>query len=128
MVAPLARQSLLLAAGGAFLLAYPSHALSYTVPAAYEVELVRWLGVALLGLAGIRPWALGVGGRPATRMRRWTRITLFALVLYVFTTNPIFLIVGFSTVVGASLDAGVERSTIAAEELLARLVPQTETE
>lgn len=117
-------QPFVLAACGLFIMAYPGLALSYTTPAPYELEVMRWVGLALVGLAITRPWALATGGDPAKRMRRWTSTSAGLGVLYVVVTNPVFLIGGFATLVAAVLDAGVERATQAAHDLLIRLTEE----
>lgn len=114
-------ESLALAAFGMIALLYPRVPLGFTTPEPFEVEIMRWAGLAVLGLAAIRPWAIRSGGGPTRRMRRWTAVAVLAGILNVLTTNPLFLIVLFSAVVGAVLDATVQRATTAAYDLLARL-------
>lgn len=106
---------------GLLALFHPSYVPNYRTPAPYELEIVRWLGLVLIGLAWIRPWALRTGGDAAARMRRWTGLAGLSTALYVLTANPLFLVIAFASVVAATLDAMVERSTAAANAMLARL-------
>jgi hypothetical protein len=114
-------QSVTLAAVGLLGLLRPTYLLSYTTPEPYEIEIVRWTGLGLVCLAAIRPWALRSGAAPARRMRLWTGAAGTTGFLYVVSANPLFLVVAFASVVAATLDAALERSTNAADELLVRL-------
>ena len=102
----------------------PRVALIWMTPERYEMELMRWAGLAVICLAAVRPWALAEGGDAATRMRRWTGVAFGAGLLYVVTTNALFLVVGFATVAAAVLDTAVERASRAANEVLARLAEE----
>ncbi len=99
----------------------PAFLLGFSRPEPYEVAIMRWMGAAALGLAAIRPWAVQIGDDPARRMRRWNGATVTLTVLYLATTNPLFLMLAFATLAASVLDAVVERAITASEDLLRRL-------
>ncbi len=118
--------SLLLIVGGLLAALAPSFVLAFSRPEPYEVGIVRWIGAAALVLAAVRPRALRMGDAPARRMRRWNGTTIGLALLYVVTTNPLFLILAFATLAASVLDAGVEWATIAAEDLRQRLLEEAD--
>ncbi len=113
--------TVVLVLGGLLAALAPAVVLGFSRPEPYEVGIVRWMGAAALGLAAVRPWALRMGDDPARRMRRWNAATIGVALLYLVTTNPLFLILAFATLAATVLDAGAEWATIAAEELRQRL-------
>lgn len=110
-----------LALVGAVGLLYPAVVLGFTIAEPYELEIMRWTGLSLLATAPMWLWATRRGGSQARRLSRWVRTATIASLLFVLTTNPIFLLVAFSLVVAGLLDAMLERGTLAAFELMARL-------
>ena len=107
---------------GVAMAAAPGLVLSHTAPAPFELEVLRWAGAALIGLALTRPWALVQGGSTAARMQRWTRLTVASALLYVTTTQPLFLVVGFCFLTAGALDGAMERATLSTRELITRLI------
>lgn len=106
---------------GAIALLYPTIVLGFTQSEPYEAEITRWVGLGLIGAAGMWSWAQRLGGVPARRLTRWLRAAAGSALLFVLTTNPVFLVIGFALLIAGVLDAMLERATIAAFDLMARL-------
>lgn len=106
---------------GAVALLYPAVVLGFTEAQPYETQIMRWLGLVLLGATVMWPWAQRHGNDPARRLRRWLRAAAVFGLLLVLTTNPMFMVLAFTVVTAAVLDAMLERATITSFELMAQL-------
>ncbi len=106
---------------GAVALVYPAVILGLVEAEPYEMEIARWTGLGLIGAATMWAWAQQRGFGVARRLRRWLRTAAFAGLLFLLSTNPIFLVVAFALLTAGVLDTMLERVTIAAYELMSRL-------
>ncbi len=113
-------QSAFIGAVGFLMAVVPGYAVGFMTSDPWEIEVLRWAGLLMLGLAMIRPWALATGDDAAYRMRLSCRLALALGVVYFVMTEPLFLILGFSVLAASVLDAAIERASRASEEFLAR--------
>ncbi|NNL69690.1 MAG: hypothetical protein HKO70_06990 [Acidimicrobiia bacterium] len=108
---------------GMALAVLPSAVLELVAQQQWEVDLLRFSGVFIAGLGLLRPRTLRNASVAARRLPRW----LLALWLtgggYLLWGRPLFLVLAFALVVGATLESAVEQAHIASEGLRRRLDP-----
>lgn len=89
----------------------------------WEVVLARALGLLGLSLLAALPWANGATLDVQKRLRNWSIPGLAASAVYLISADPIYLILGFCLLTGATLDTWTARAHVASETLRARLRP-----
>lgn len=101
----------------------PAPVFSIVAATPWEVMLLRALGLISLSLLAALPWVATAGIDIRKRMRRWSIPGVSASVIYLISADPIYLILGFSLLTGATLDVWTARAHLASESLRARLRP-----
>ncbi len=110
-------------AAGLALALLPSAVLDLVASEAWEVDLLRFTGVFVVTTGLLWGRTKRHGGPLARRMARWVLgAWLFGGGFLVFG-RPLFLVLSFSLLVGATLDSAVEHVHVAADNLLRRLDP-----
>jgi hypothetical protein len=99
----------------------PSAVLASVASAEWEIELLRFFAVAVVGLALVWPWAMNWGGAPARRLRRWSALATFGAALYLVGDQQLYLILAFSFLVAGVLNGGLDRAVAASDSLRAEL-------
>lgn len=105
----------------AILLPAPVFSIVATTP--WEVVLLRALALISLSLLAALPWVSTATIDIRRRMRRWSIPGVTASALYLISADPIYLILGFCLLTGATLDVWTARAHLATESLRARLRP-----
>lgn len=106
---------------GLALLLLPASFFAPVATDAWEVDLIRFAGLAVIGLALLWPWATAQEHEVRRRTRRWTGAAFVAAVLYPLTANSVFLLLGFALVTGGVLNISMERAERASQALSRRL-------
>jgi hypothetical protein len=99
----------------------PSAAIRTVASTDWEVELVRYFAIAVVGLVLIWPWAMRQGGAPARRLRRWVALAALGGALYLMGDEQLYLIMAFACLVAGVLNGGVERAMAASDALRAEM-------
>ena len=111
---------------GAGLAFAPSSVLGAVASTEWEVDLVRFFAVTLVGLSLIWPWAASHGGAPARRLRWWATLAALGAVLYVMDDQQLYLIMAFACLVAGVLNGALERAIAASDALRAELERRNE--
>ncbi len=106
----------LLFAGAGVALA-PSPVLGGVASAEWEIELVRYFGLAVVGLAVLWPWAMRRGGASARRLRSWVVLAALGAALYLIGDQQLYLIMAFACLLAGVLNGGMERAIAASDAL-----------
>ena len=83
----------------------------------WMVALVRMTLLVGASVVAVRQWALEQGDVVALRLRRWLLLSLPTIGWYVVARHPLYLILGFTFLVGAALDMWVARAHLASEQM-----------
>jgi len=102
---------------GAGLAVAPSPVLGGVASTEWEIELVRYFGVAVVGLAVLWPWAMRRGGPSARRLRSWVGLAAFGVGLYLMDDQQLYLILAFACLLAGVLNGSVERAISASDAL-----------
>lgn len=101
----------------------PDPVFSIVAMTPWEVELLRALALVGLSLLAALPWLTTAAIATRRRMRRWSIPGVTASAVYLISADPIYLILGFCLITGATLDVWTARAHVASESLRARLRP-----
>lgn len=101
----------------------PAPVFSIVATTRWEVVLLRALGLISLSLLAALPWVATAIIATRRRMRRWSIPGVTASVIYLISADPIYLVLGFCLLTGATLDVWTARAHLASESLRARLRP-----
>lgn len=101
----------------------PAPVFSIVATTPWEVVLLRALALIGLSLLAALPWVTTTALHTRRRMRRWSMPGVTASVIYLISADPIYLILGFCLLTGATLDVWTARAHLASESLRARLQP-----
>lgn len=101
----------------------PAPVFSIVAATPWEVMLLRTLALISLSLLAALPWVATVAIDTRKRMRRWSIPGVTASAIYLISADPIYLILGFCLLTGATLDVWTARAHLASESLRARLRP-----
>lgn len=108
---------------GLILLFGPRPVLTVVATQAWEVDLLRYVGL-LTVLLGLQWGWVTRTGDTVLRTARWrVAPAIVLLALYVFTQTGLFLILGFSMLIAANLAIGLERAFAYSEALRSQLDP-----
>lgn len=99
----------------------PAPVFSIVATTPWEVELLRALALISLSLSAALPWVATAAVDTRRRMRRWSIPGVTASAIYLISADPIYLILGFCLLTGATLDVWAARAHLAAESLRERL-------
>lgn len=91
--------------------------------APWEVMTLRMTGMVTVLLLAGWSWAAQVGGSVLRRLRRWSIPGVAATTVFLVSTDPTYLLIGFCLLTGAALDLWATRGHIASESLHTRLGP-----
>lgn len=105
------------------LILLPAPVFSIVAATPWEVELLRALALISLSLMAALPWAATADVHTRRRMRGWSIPGVTASAIYLFSAEPIYLILGFCLLTGATLDVWTARAHLASESVRARLRP-----
>lgn len=96
----------------------------FTAPTAapWEVTVLRLLGLVGVSLLAGLPWVRGASVDAHRRLRRWSIPGVAATVIYLLSTDPLYLLIGFCLLTGAAVDMWMTRAHIATETLRVRLM------
>jgi len=111
---------------GVGIAAAPSAAIRVVASTEWEVELIRYFALAVVGLAVLWPWAMRQGGAPARRLRRWAALAAFGAALYLLGDQQLYLIMAFACLVAGVLNGGIDRAMAASDALRAELERRNE--
>lgn len=101
----------------------PAAVFSIVATTSWEVVLLRALALVSLSLLAVLPWVATAAIDTRRRMRRWSIPGVAASSIYLISADPVYLILGFCLLSGATLDVWTARAHIASETLRARLRP-----
>lgn len=101
----------------------PAPVFSIVATTRWEVVLLRALGLISLSLLAALPWVATAIIATRRRMRRWSIPGVAASAVYLISADPIYLVLGFCLLTGATLDVWTARAHLASESLRARLRP-----
>lgn len=101
----------------------PDPVFSIVATTPWEVVLLRALALISLSLLAALPWVTTAAIDTRRRMRRWSIPGVTASVVYLISADPIYLILGFCLLTGATLDVWTARAHLASESLRAKLRP-----
>lgn len=101
----------------------PAPVFSIVAATPWEVMLLRTLALISLSLLAALPWVATAAIDTRKRMRRWSIPGVTASAIYLISADPIYLILGFCLLTGATLDVWTARAHLASESLRARLRP-----
>lgn len=87
----------------------------------WQVFVLRMLALVGVSLLAVLPWAREAEADVRRRLRRWSIPGVGASIIYLLSTDPVYLIVGFCLLVGAAVDMWATRAHIASETLRIRL-------
>ena len=118
---PVGRFNLWLLLAGVGVALAPSSLLGAVASTDWEIDLIRYFAVAVVGLAVLWPWAMRRGGAPARRLRRWTALAAFGAVLYLMGDQQLYLIMAFACLVAGVLNGVIERAMAASDAMRAEL-------
>lgn len=90
--------------------------------AAWEVTVLRMLGLVGVSLLAGLPWLRRASLDAQRRLRWWSVPGLAATAIYLLSTDPVYLLVGFCLLTGAAVDMWMARAHIASETLRVRLM------
>lgn len=93
--------------------------------AEWEVGIVRLAASVLLAIVGVWSWVSQTGGGALTRFNGWVSPGMGLLAVYLLSSNPLFLILGFSTLFAGAADLWLLRAHTAAESLRFELESRT---
>ena len=102
-------------------LALPGGVFSIVTEDSAQRSILRLHALIGVSLLAVLPWAANAGDDVRRRLRRWSVPGVAASVVYLVFTEPLFLMLGFCLLAGASLDTWVTRAHVASESLRARL-------
>lgn len=101
----------------------PAPVFSIVATTPWEVVLLRALALISLSLLAALPWVATTALHIRRRMRRWSIPGVTASAIYLISADPVYLILGFCLLTGATLDVWTARAHLASESLRARLRP-----
>lgn len=101
----------------------PAPVFSVVATTPWEVMLLRALALIGLSLLAALPWVATAAIDTRRRMRRWSLPGVTGSVIYLISADPIYLILGFCLLTGATLDVWAARAHLGSESLRARLRP-----
>lgn len=114
---PAGRFNLWLLLAGVGVAVVPSSVLGVVASTEWEIELVRYYGVAIVGLAFLWPWAMRRGGASARRLRSWVGLAALGAGLYLVDDQQLYLIIAFACLLAGVLNGGIERAIAASDAL-----------
>lgn len=106
---------------GLALLLVPPSVFAPVAASPWEVDLLRFAGLAVIGVGLIWPWAMAQDHEIRRRTRRWVGTALVMAFLYPLLANSLFLILGFALLTGGLLNLAMERAERASQALGRRL-------
>lgn len=101
----------------------PAPVFSIVAATPWEVMLLRTLALIGLSLLAALPWVATADVDTRRRMRRWSIPGVIASAIYLISADPIYLLLGFCLLTGATLDVWTARAHLASESLRTRLRP-----
>jgi hypothetical protein len=109
------------AAFGLMLALVPAAVLDLVAGDRWEIDLLRFSGLFVAGMALLRPRTIRNADAAARRLPAWLLGVWLCGGGYFLWGRPLFLIIGFSLLVGMTLDSAVEQAHLASENYLRRL-------
>jgi hypothetical protein len=99
----------------------PDGAFAVVTTRPWEIVILKMLGLIGVSLLAVLPWASQAGADVRRRLRLWSIPGVAASTLYLVSTDPVHLLVGFCLLTGATLDTWMSRTHVASETFRARL-------
>ena len=109
------------AALGLVLALVPSSVLELVAGDVWEVDLLRFSGIFIVGMALLRPRTIRNADAAARRLPAWLLGAWLCGGGYLLWGRPLFLVLGFSILFGMTLDSAVEQAHLASENYLRHL-------
>lgn len=83
----------------------------------WRIEMLRMLGILVIGVALIMPWVGREGGATALRFWLWITGAMSCGFLYLMSRSPLFLILAFCCASGGVLSSWMEKAHVASQRL-----------
>lgn len=87
----------------------------------HELTILRMLALVGVSLLAALPWASTAPLEVRRRLRRWLLPGVTCTVIYLISTETLYLVLGFCLLSGATLDVWMSRAHIASDTMRTRL-------
>lgn len=87
----------------------------------HELTILRMAGLVGVSLLAALPWAATAPLDVRRRLRRWLLPGVVSSVIFLVSTETLYLVLGFCLLTGASLDVWMSRAHIASDTMRTRL-------